>query len=74
MNSRRPLRILALENDGVRGDRLTDLLRKYLDVDVVVAQSGDEAIEAMTANAPDIVLVSALLSPKDESQLVAHLN
>jgi DNA-binding response OmpR family regulator len=73
MKSTRSFRILALENDRVRGSRLTDLLRKHLDVDVVVAQTGDEAIEAMSTP-PDVVLVSALLSPKDEAQLVAHLN
>jgi CheY-like chemotaxis protein len=73
MNNRNALRILALENDGLGLDRLTTLLRKHLDVEVVVAQSGDQAIEAMSSAAPDVVLVSALLSPKDESQLLAHL-
>src|SRR5262245_45314987 len=73
-NASRSLRILALENDVLGATRLTNLLRQHLDVEVVVAQSGDEAIAAISSVAPDVVLVSSLLSPKDESQLVAHLN
>jgi CheY-like chemotaxis protein len=73
-NNTRSLRILALENDCLGAHRLTNLLRRHLDVEVVVAQSGGEAISAMSSAAPDLVLVSALLSPKDESQLMAHLN
>jgi hypothetical protein len=41
--------------------------------DVVVVDSRDAALEAIRTNVPDVLLLSALLSPRDEDELIAHL-
>ena len=66
-------RILAVEPDSERGRHLADLLRKRVDAEVVPAASAHDAIAAMSKHVPDVILVSALLTPHDDSQLTEHL-
>lgn len=40
---------------------------------VAVVDSRDAAVEAMRTSMPDVLLLSALLSPRDEDELMAHL-
>src|SRR4029079_11303529 len=35
--------------------------------------SRDAALEAIRTSVPDVLLISALLSPRDEDELIAHL-
>ena len=48
-------------------------LRKRVHAESVLVSSTAAAIEAMDRGIPDLILVSALLSPRDEDRLMAHL-
>jgi len=41
--------------------------------DVVVVDSRDAALDAIRSSIPDVLLLSALLSPRDEDELIGHL-
>lgn len=41
--------------------------------DVIVVDSRDAAIQAIRSSIPDVLLLSALLSPRDEDELIQHL-
>ena len=49
------------------------MLNPRADTDVVVVGSKDAAVTALDQRVPDLVLVGALLSSRDEDALVAHL-
>src|ERR1700686_5137624 len=66
-------RILVLEPDFERGERLKQLIGECVDADVVVVRSAREAIAAMSSQVPDVILTSVLLPPRDDAQLRAHL-
>ena len=65
--------VLAIEPDSVQADALRDVLRTRADTDVVVVGSTDAAVAAVDERVPDLVLVGALLSPRDEDPFIAHL-
>ena len=65
--------VLAIESDSVRADTLRHVLGGRADTDVVVVGSKNAAVAAIDEQVPDLVLVSALMSPRDEDALVAHL-
>ena len=65
--------VLAIEPDSVQADALRHLLRTRADTDVVVVGSTDAAVAAVDERVPDLVLVGALLSPRDEDPFIAHL-
>ncbi len=44
-----------------------------LGVQLLIVSSKDDAIDAIDREVPDLVLVNALLSPREENELVAHL-
>jgi hypothetical protein len=66
-------RILALEPDFERGERLKQLICERGDAEVVVVHSARAAIAAMSSRMPDVILASVLLPPRDDAQLRAHL-
>jgi hypothetical protein len=66
-------RILALEPDFERGERLKQSICEHVDADVVVVPSARAAIAAMSSQVPDVILTSVLLPPPDDAQLRAHL-
>jgi CheY-like chemotaxis protein len=66
-------RILAVEPDFERGERLKQLIGERVDAEVVVVQSARAAIAAMSWRVPDVILTSVLLPPRDDAQLRAHL-
>jgi CheY-like chemotaxis protein len=66
-------RILALEPDFERGERLKQLICERVDAEVVVVPSADAAIAAMSSQVPDVILTSMLLPPRDDAKLLAHL-
>jgi CheY-like chemotaxis protein len=64
--------VLAIEPDRVQADLLREV-HAALGLQLVVVGTKDEAIGAIEREAPDLVLVNALLSPREEVDLVAHL-
>ncbi|MGH9349609.1 MAG: PEGA domain-containing protein [Vicinamibacterales bacterium] len=65
--------VLAIEPDRAQAGVLRDVLLGIAGVEFVVVSSKDEAVEAIERAVPDLVLVNALLSPREEDELVAHL-
>ena len=65
--------VLAIESNSVQADTLRHFLRTRADTDVVVVGSTEAAVAAIIKRVPDLVLVDALLSPRDENSFIAHL-
>src|SRR5262245_42240465 len=65
--------ILAVEPDKRQASQLTAMVRGRLHAELVLADSADRALAALGDRVPDLVLTSALLSPKDESMLSDRL-
>ena len=70
--SRAPL-VLAIEPDLRQAAIVKRVVKERVHADVVVVDSRDAALAAITAAVPDVVLVSMLLSPRDEADLIEHL-
>ena len=65
--------VLAIEPDLRQAAIVKRIVREKALADVAVVDSRDAAIEAMRTCMPDVLLLSALLSPRDEDELIAHL-
>ena len=65
--------VLAIEPDLRQAAIIKRIVREKAFADVAVVDSLDAAIEAMRTAMPDVLLLSALLSPRDEDHLIAHL-
>lgn len=65
--------VLAIEPDLRQAAIVKRIVREKVLADVAVVDSRDAALEAMRTTVPDVLLLSALLSPRDEDELVAHL-
>ncbi len=65
--------VLAIEPDFRQAEILKRVIRQQVQADLVVVESRDAAIAALSACVPDVVLLTALLSPRDEEELVTHL-
>jgi hypothetical protein len=65
--------VLAIEPDLRQAAIIKRIVREKALADVAVVDSLDAAIEAMRTAMPDVLLLSALLSPRDEDHLIAHL-
>ncbi len=65
--------ILAIETDARQAGILTRVVRRQLGARLAVVSSKHEALATIAAGVPDLVLLSALLSPRDEEEIVAHL-
>ena len=65
--------VLAIESNSGQVDTLRHLLRTRPDIDVVVVGSTEAAVAAIAKRVPDLVLLDALLSPRDEDSFIAHL-
>ena len=61
-------RVLAIEPNSERGSTLRTTLDGRVE-DVLVVDSNASAIESLGQDVPDLVLLSALLSPSDEDAL-----
>lgn len=70
--SRQPL-VLAIEPDLRQAAIVKRVVKERVQADVVVVDSRDAAIAAIGTAIPDVLLLSALLSPRDEDDLIAHL-
>src|SRR5262245_29839205 len=65
--------VLAIEPDHRQASIVKRIVREKVLADVTVVDSRDAAVEAMRTKMPDVLLLSALLSPRDEDELFAHL-
>jgi hypothetical protein len=65
--------ILAIEYDKRQAHHLTAMVRSRLHADLVLADSAEQALATLGDRVPDLVLTSALLSPKDEQALGERL-
>ena len=65
--------VLVVKPDEVQADVLQHIFAKRVGADLVVVDSTNAAIREIAAGMPDLILLSTLLSPRDEDALIAHL-
>jgi hypothetical protein len=65
--------VLAIEPDRAQADALRAILDGRLGAPLTVVASKDDALAAIDREIPDLVLVTQLLSPREEDELVAFL-
>jgi hypothetical protein len=65
--------ILAIEPDRRQASELTAIVRGQLHAELVLGESAERALAALGQRVPDLILTSALLSPKDEAVLGERL-
>ena len=65
--------VLAIEPDLRQAAIVKRIVREKVLADVAVVDSRDAAMDAMRTTIPDVLLLSALMSPRDEDELIAHL-
>lgn len=65
--------VLAIEPDPRQAAIIKRIVREKALADVAVVDSRDAAIEAMRTSMPDVLLLTALFSPRDEDELMGHL-
>jgi len=65
--------ILAIEPDRRQANQLNAVVRGRLHAELVLADSAERALADLGNRIPDLILTSALLSPKDETALGERL-
>ena len=65
--------VLAIEPDLRQAAIVKRIVREKVLADVAVVDSREAAMDAMRTTIPDVLLLSALMSPRDEDELIAHL-
>ena len=65
--------VLVVQPDEVQADVLQRIFAKRVGAELVMVHSTTEAVDEIAARMPDLILLSALLSPRDEDALIAHL-
>jgi hypothetical protein len=65
--------ILALESDHRQATLLGNLIREQVHAELQIVDSRDAALAAIASRIPDVILLSSLLSPRDEEDLLKHL-
>ena len=65
--------ILAIEPDHRQASILRKLVTSDLHAELTVVDSRDAAVAALSVRVPDVILLTALLSPRDEEDLITHL-
>jgi hypothetical protein len=68
-----PASVLAIEPDAEQARVLTKVLTGRINGKLSTVDTTEEALKALVDSIPDLVLVSPLLSPRTEEQLMAHL-
>jgi len=64
--------ILVIQPDAAQTRVLHDIARR-VGAELVVVDSTKRAVDAIGRQVPDLILLSAFLSPRDEDKLIAHL-
>ena len=65
--------VLALEPDPKQAAVIRQIVRDRVGAEFVLADSKDAALAVLNDRVPDLILVTALMSPRDESDLTDHL-
>ena len=65
--------VLAIEPDLRQATILKRIVRDRVKAEFSVVESPDAALAAIGIRTPDVLLLSALLSPRDEDELMGHL-
>jgi len=65
--------VVALEPDVRQATILKRVIRDHVHADLIVVDSRDATISAVNDRLPDVILLTALLSPRDEAEISAHL-
>src|SRR5687767_4052333 len=65
--------VLVVQPDDVQADVLERIFEKRVGADLVMVGTTMQAIDQIARRMPDLILLSALLSPRDEDALIAHL-
>ena len=61
--------ILAIERDSDQARLLSEVIHQRLRADLVLAETVEHAMTSLRKRVPDLVLIPALLSPREESAL-----
>src|SRR5512144_3107155 len=67
---RRTSLILAIESDAGQASWVTTAVRRQSKAEFLLVRTVGEAIKTMAKRVPDVVLVPALLSPRDDAALM----
>jgi hypothetical protein len=62
--------VLAIEPDLRQSRVLERIVREHVHADLLLVDSPDAAVAALSTQIPDVILVSALLAPPDEEDLL----
>lgn len=65
--------VLAIEPDRRQAAHLTSIVGRQVGAELILANTTERALDAIGNRAPDLVLVPALLSPRDDAALAAAL-
>ena len=65
--------VLVVKPDEVQADVLRRIFAKRVGADLVIVNSVNEAIDEISSRLPDLILLSTLLSPRDEDALIGRL-
>ena len=65
--------VLVVQPDEVQADVLRRIFAKRVGAELVMVDSTMEAVDEIARRMPDLILLSALLSPRDEDALIEHL-
>jgi PEGA domain len=65
--------VLVVEPNSSQASALRKEIQKRVSAELILVDSTAKALEAIELRVPDLILLSALLSPKDEAALVEHL-
>jgi hypothetical protein len=66
-------RIIAIESDPKRRRLLAMLVREHVKAELKIADSVTSAIALVDEKTPDLIIAPALLTPRDEGELMTHL-
>jgi CheY-like chemotaxis protein len=66
-------RIIAIESDPKRRRLLAMLVREHVKAELKIADSVTSAIALVKQKTPDLIIAPALLTPRDEGELMTHL-
>ena len=64
--------ILVIQPDAAQGRVLHDMARR-IGAELVIVESTKKAVDAIARQVPDLILLSAFLSPRDEDTLIGRL-
>ena len=65
--------VLVVQPDEAQADVLRSIFAKRVGAELVMVHSTAEAVDEIARRTPDLILLSALLPPRDEDALIAHL-